>query len=417
MSYKANRKDKASFRGVPFYLETSSAKTGRRYQNHEYPKRDKNYTEDLGLATRLKNINAFVIGDDYDEQRDKLIEALEQGGHAQFVHPWMGTFDVEVGESEVIESRAEQGIARFIITFIPHEPQEFPQASVNTGQLLELVRSALAGTALAGFVDVFSTISTGLVNVRAFVQGINSAFDVAQTIMGEVVENIGSVADFAEQILNMPDKFSSTIEAYLSQTENTFDRFSNRGSSYTKSLGVISGYVAQAAVLYDKTVLAGSETETAVNAVNQLIEQIVIIAIGDEVASLPVATVTPEFNSRPDVDQQTINPIERPDVPVADDVIAIRNQVLDVIWSAASRTTPAAYQTLNTYRQKITEHLNTVADSGIRLETITTLNTMPSLVLAYKRFGDATRHKEIEQRNRIQHRSFIYPQTLQITKV
>ncbi len=417
MSYKKNRRDEASFRGVSFYIDSSNIKTGRRYQNHEYLQRDKNYPEDLGLATRLKNLNVFVVGDDYDKKRDRLLEALEQGDYGQLVHPWMGTFDVTVGEAEVIENRAEAGIARFSITFIPYFPQSFPTASINTGQILSLARSLLAGTVLESFVDVISNISTGLVNVRAMIQGVNSAFDIVQSIMSDAVETIGSVADFVDEILNMPEKFASTVEAYLAQTENILDRFSSNGSSYSNSLGAIGGYITQTTQLYDKSVLAGSETEVATNAINQLVEQLLIINIGDEVAAMPVAPATPDFNSSPDVDQQTINPVERPDVPVADDVIAIRNQILDVIWSASNRVTAEQYQVLNNYRQKITEHLNAVAESGVRLETIKPMTTTSSLVLAYRRFGDATRHKEIEQRNRIKHRSFIYPQALQVARV
>lgn len=417
MSYKNSRRDQASFRGVPFYLENSSSKSGRRYQNHEYPKRDKNYAEDLGLATQLKNLSAFVVGDDYDEQRDKLLAALEQEGHGQLVHPWMGTFTVIVAEAEVIETRNEAGIARFTITFIPYYPQEFPAATANTSQLLIMARSALASSVLGSFINVIDTISAGLVNGRAFVQGINSAFNAAQTIMDEVISEIGNVADFAETVINTPQKIIDTFDAYMNSASNVFDRFSNRGHSYNSSLTAIGSYVAQAATLYDKSVLAGSETELAVNAVNHLIEQIIILNIGDEVAALPIAPATPDFNSNPDIIQQVVNPVERPDVPVAEDVIDIRNQVLDLIWTVAARSTPTEYLTLNVYRQKITEHLNVVAASGVHLEEVDPLVATSSLILAYKRFGDATRHKEIEQRNKIIHRNFIYPAPLQIARV
>lgn len=417
MSYKNSRRDQASFRGVPFYLENSSSKSGRRYQNHEYPKRDKNYAEDLGLATQLKNLSAFVIGDDYDEQWDKLLAALEQEGHGQLVHPWMGTFTVIVAEAEVIETRNEAGIARFSITFIPYYPQEFPAATANTSQLLIMARSALARSVLGSFINVIDTISAGLVNGRAFVQGINSAFNAAQAIMGEVINEIGNVADFAEAVISTPQKIIDTFDAYMNSASNVSDRFSNRGRSYNSSLTAIGSYVAQTATLYDKSVLAGSETELAVNAVNHFIEQIIILNIGDEVAALPIAPATPDFNSNPDIIQQVVNPVERPDVPVAEDVIDIRNQVLDLIWTVSTRSTPTEYLALNSYRQKITEHLNVVAASGVHLEEVEPLAATSSLILAYKRFGDATRYKEIEQRNKIIHRNFIYLAPLQIARV
>ncbi|WP_171555545.1 DNA circularization N-terminal domain-containing protein, partial [Shigella sonnei] len=65
----------ASFRGVPFSVESDEGSFGRRVQVHEYPNRDKPYTEDLGRATRRLTINAYLVGDDYAEQRDRLITA------------------------------------------------------------------------------------------------------------------------------------------------------------------------------------------------------------------------------------------------------------------------------------------------------------------------------------------------------
>lgn len=45
MTWKDRLQD-ASFRGVPFKVEEESAGTGRRVETHEYPNRDKPYTED-----------------------------------------------------------------------------------------------------------------------------------------------------------------------------------------------------------------------------------------------------------------------------------------------------------------------------------------------------------------------------------
>nr|MDM8590005.1 DNA circularization N-terminal domain-containing protein [Escherichia coli] len=47
MTWKDRLQD-ASFRGVPFKVEEESTGTGRRVETHEYPNRDKPYTEDLG---------------------------------------------------------------------------------------------------------------------------------------------------------------------------------------------------------------------------------------------------------------------------------------------------------------------------------------------------------------------------------
>ena len=111
--------------------------------------------------------------------------------------------------------------------------------------------------------------------------------------------------------------------------------------------------------------------------------------------------------STPSIDHQAVQPVDRPDVPVADDVIELRDVLSEAIWQASLKADPEHYQALNTMRQALIKHLNAVAASGVRLVDITPAETLPALVLAYRRFGDATRAGEVVQRNRIQHPGFV----------
>ncbi|MBJ5519702.1 DNA circularization N-terminal domain-containing protein, partial [Salmonella enterica subsp. enterica serovar Meleagridis] len=86
MTWKDRLQD-ASFRGVPFKVEEENAGTGRRVETHEYPNRDKPYTEDLGKVTFRPSITAYVVGDDCFDQRDRLIDALNKPGPGTLVHP------------------------------------------------------------------------------------------------------------------------------------------------------------------------------------------------------------------------------------------------------------------------------------------------------------------------------------------
>lgn len=89
MSWKDNLRP-ASFRGVPFQVDDDEGTFGRRVQVHEYPNRDKPYTEDLGRATRRFTINAYLVGNDFFEARDRLIVAIDTPGPGTLVHPYYG---------------------------------------------------------------------------------------------------------------------------------------------------------------------------------------------------------------------------------------------------------------------------------------------------------------------------------------
>lgn len=91
-SWKDNLRP-ASFRGVPFQVDDEGT-FGRRVQVHEYPNRDKPYTEDLGRAARRFTINAYLVGDDFFEVRDRLIVAIDTPGPGTLVHPYYGEIAV-----------------------------------------------------------------------------------------------------------------------------------------------------------------------------------------------------------------------------------------------------------------------------------------------------------------------------------
>jgi hypothetical protein len=107
----------ATFRGIDIVLENTSQSPGRRVQVHEYPLRDQPYAEDLGLSKREWQIDGFLIGPDYDQARQRLVEAAEQAGAAELVHPYYGTHRVViVGGIRIRESTREGGLARVSFT-------------------------------------------------------------------------------------------------------------------------------------------------------------------------------------------------------------------------------------------------------------------------------------------------------------
>ena len=81
----------ASFNGARFHCESNARESGRRIVEHQFPKKDDPYAEDMGRAAREFTIRGYCIvypfdtGDglhqmDYTLVRDALIAQLEAGG-------------------------------------------------------------------------------------------------------------------------------------------------------------------------------------------------------------------------------------------------------------------------------------------------------------------------------------------------
>lgn len=144
----------ASFGGVEFKVDVSARAGGRRTVLHEFPKRDTPYAEDMGRAAKRFTIAGYVIGGDYFDQRDALIDALESEGASTLVHPTMGEFQVNPGPYSVTEHRERGRIAEFEMSFVEagsnfnSSPSDNTQSSVDDAASSS--DSATGGSANAG---------------------------------------------------------------------------------------------------------------------------------------------------------------------------------------------------------------------------------------------------------------------------
>jgi hypothetical protein len=108
----------ASFRGVPFFVDTSERSGGRRTVKHEFPYRDDPFYEDLGRTARTFRVDGYVVGADYLTQRDALMTACEDSeGPGELVHPYHGVKSAICSSMGVSESRLEGGFAKFSLEF------------------------------------------------------------------------------------------------------------------------------------------------------------------------------------------------------------------------------------------------------------------------------------------------------------
>jgi hypothetical protein len=115
----------ASFRGVPFGVLDASDSRGRNVVIHEFPQKDQIYVEDMGRAQRKISLTAFQVGPDYASKRDALIAALEEPGPGTLVHPWLGSFYVNlISQATITHSGGTVGYCEFKLEFV--EADEAP---------------------------------------------------------------------------------------------------------------------------------------------------------------------------------------------------------------------------------------------------------------------------------------------------
>ena len=172
---------RASFRSCPFYVDTGVRESGRRVVQHEFPKRDVPYAEDMGRRAREFTVRGYLIvfpnetsfpNDplkklNYITARDALITALEStDGPANLQLPLLGVLNVMCQRYRVTEEEKLGGYCVFDMTFI-----EFGQAPAN-GERLGPAGVYYAADALS--VATQTAITTGIAAINSGAQTTTS---------------------------------------------------------------------------------------------------------------------------------------------------------------------------------------------------------------------------------------------------
>ena len=401
----------ASFRGISFLIPQTSVPVGMKGQLHEFPQRDTPFFEQLGKQSQVHKMTAWVIGDDCFERRDKLIEALNTPGGGELVHPWLGKIQVKAGECEMSHDFVGGGMVSFDLTFYPDEPLKTPAARINTQAQVVNSSESLLTSSLNRYQTAMGTVNQARLGLLQMRNSLSNVFSVIQQQFTPFVSVFSDVAGFAQSLMSSPGSLSSLFSSYFSSFTG-FDFFgagsgSGSGSGYRGAVAEASQQTESASSIDTVSTLGGTDTAAAAQATANLVQDSVLVQIGLIVSEMPVATQPESIESMPSVEQQAIQPVVRPDVPVADDVIELRDNLNEAIHEASLKADPQHYLVLNSFRQAVVKHLTAVAQSGVRLVEITPPETLSALVLAYRRFGDATRSPEVVQRNRIRHPGFV----------
>lgn len=370
----------ASFRGVGFKVEGHRADAaGRRIALHEYPGRDDPYAEDLGRKVQRFTIDGYVIGDDYMTGRDALIKACNEAGAGTLNHPYHGQLSVACTACTVEEKTSEGRLARFQLTFVQAGKNRFPGSRADTAGVV----SSRASSANTSTAESFAARATSK-GFQGFVD------DAARTVLSSAATAIGgagtvpragalaSLLSLAPGALADPRSVATlAIDAIAEQVAAT------PALSAITALDALDGFGAT---------LASPPTGTPARA-QELVNQTAIIDLVKRGAVIQQAALSPSA-----------------EIASADETIQLRDRLgdrLDVIATEASdRGEVDVFDQVMDLRAAMVADLTAKAPERARLITIRPIETEPTLVTAYRRYGLAADADMLAARNRLRHPGF-----------
>lgn len=414
----------ASFRGVPFHVTKVDLKVGRRTVVHEYPQRDKPYVEDIGRATRRLTFTAFVVGDDYIQQAEKLIGAIETEGPGTLIHPHLGEMKCCLEQASTITFTDSSRTASVVLTAIESGELEFPKSGTDAVSKVLESADALEKSAIQQFCDsldlssVSEWVDAALSGDLLDKLGIISNADIA-TIFDKVDEISTLASKGLSLISGGPKAFAIRLVGALglsrfASSARAWSRVAKQLKNLTKHDKLREGTKALARAKADSTVLSSTQRAVLQNraAVETLIRQTLIAQMVG--VSAVVGTKTDQAMAVED-DVQTSESLKATVSKSYDDIVQLRQDLLETLDEELLMTTSDdSYLELEKARVAVFEALTDRADDSSRLVVVVPGDVLPALVHAYDYYDDASRDQEIAIRNGVEHEGFCPADALRV---
>lgn len=401
----------ASFRGVQFHVESAESSHGRRQAVHEHAQRDVPYTEDLGRKAREFTISGYVIGADYHLARDALVEACEQAGPGQLVHPYKGELTVVCRGLNISESSDNGGMCRLSLTFLESGEASFPSATTDSVNAIGGASNSLIAAAKDSFLERFGVAGFAEYVAEAARDGLAAVGDFIASPGFNLQAELAAASDLYYSARDMAAEAFDLIQAPLGMANRMLGVFGGIRSGFgVGSFGVLGSLFSSFGSLFAGKVNTPGRRQMAANhyAINDFTRQVAIAEIARETSvRLYEAQSSPVERA-----SATTRPARGAPFglsPSLRDVVAARDQVLGMIDSEleADRTSDDVFLALTALRAEVVRGIPGQNSALPRTAIYTPRTTLPALVVAHQLYGDASRSDEIAIRNNASHPGFI----------
>jgi prophage DNA circulation protein len=397
-----------SFRGVPFFAEVTQNTFGRRTALHQFPKYDIPYAEDMGRRAREFNVTGFVVGRDWESQRNALITACETPQAGTLLHPDYGQFEAICESCTVTESRVGAlFLANFELHFIESGKNEIPVPAVN---LALQIRNAIADALvlikdIATIAYVASRLPATLKSLVTTATGTGSA--PARRIPSNTVQR-------AIKILDTTDIESPQVVARMVAIPSAIT-----ADIVARNIREDSGSITAPAPVGDSSPITPYQAITA-------LEQIVNTPPTIVQANTPAKRLTrqsivaTEIAIKAAAAMEITRTVTYIDFQSLDEAQEAWNRTLramdTVMRRAADENYDTVYRTMADQKARVGDDIRERAPTLDRIVYRAVPSPLPAMVISYREYGDVAHEGSIVARNRVRHPGFVASPRLELLR-
>lgn len=235
-----------SYKDIPIYIASGGLEGGRKVSVKQYPNKDTQSVEDLGLMPRKYSLDIIVSrklepAQDYFTYRDSLIAALEKKGGGVLIHPLYGRIENVVAVTYSLnESFDSFGYTTISVNFEINRNTGIPKISNNALTQVAAANDILQSAVNNNIAEAFKVTTSFTGNFTAAVDKVNSVIesvqdsisfvgDAADTInsftnqIGEVIENVNSLVTKPRELANAITELFESANGLYAATGATFE--------------------------------------------------------------------------------------------------------------------------------------------------------------------------------------------------
>lgn len=387
---------KASFRGVDFYVDDDNTyESGRRLINHEFPNRDIPFSEDLGRKQRKFDFSAYLIGEDYDLQRNRLINALELKGPGALVHPNLGVLTVTVAGFTITHSKASLGMCKVELNFLESGSRDIVVVGQDSFQkLLSDADNALSvnDNSLLNKLRGYADIGIDTVNrAREYVQAINDRVEEIVEIGDVIPDTLSELSLGAVDLVN-------DIDTLLRQPINFVNRLSQSfrlvGLSFGNAQAKFNAYIRFVRFSLSSPDLTETVSARTTRSLEKDLNDYVRVSAqsyaAQNLVELPKNTLEEYISER----NRVVDPMNQ-----------VLEEVVDIFGTEVT-IDAETYEALSSVKASLISTYPAFNETFIEERVVTVEEETPTLVLYYDLKGNVEGEEDFSLRNEIENPLF-----------
>lgn len=235
----------ASFKGVSFLMMSSNISGGRKDVKHSFPNSNKQTIEDLGLSPKVFSISAVITGENYLQDRDRLLSALEQGGPGTLVHPMYGRLENYVARTYTLaENLTVLGEAKFSITFEIDDDVGAPVEALNTLNTISKANQAWINAVTTDIADNYSVSPSFANNFTSAADKMNDTVTAFEDSTSFIQASADEINEFTNQLATLESNILSLVQEPQALADSLTGVFASIDSLYptvTATIDVLAG--------------------------------------------------------------------------------------------------------------------------------------------------------------------------------